>query len=193
MTDRKFSRAERGKYSLEEKEVLGKLCEKYKLEFDEKVKSTSKQVNYNEKRKKHTNQTPREGYVAKAVRKFYEDLKNAKHNDRNLEAAIKLGKRCYQQITESKGEVTIDEPSKSKYRRVGGGRKKTIPDVREALFDWFIDIRGTLKAHLPRKMFKTQCKIFYDQWLAQQPEEVPEDKKIVFSNRWIKGWMSEYG
>ena len=65
--------------------------------------------------------------------------------------------------------------------------------MREALFDWFIDIRGTLKARLPRKMFKTQCKIFYDQWLAQQPEEVPEDKKIVFSNRWIKGWMSEYG
>ena len=75
MADRKFSRAERGKYSLEEKEALGKLCEKYKLEFDEKVKSTSKQVNYNEKRKKHTNQTPRDGYVAKAVREFFEDLK----------------------------------------------------------------------------------------------------------------------
>ena len=112
-------------------------------------------MNYNEKRKKPTNQTPREGYVAKEVREFYEDLKNAKHNDRNLEAAIKLGKRCYQQITENKGDVTIDEPSKSKYRRVGGGRKKTIPDVR--------DIRGTLKARLPRKMSKTQCKIFYDQ------------------------------
>ena len=46
-------------------------------------------------------------------------------------------------------------PSKSKYRKPGAGRRTNIPDVREALFDWFIDIRNTLKARLPRKMFKT--------------------------------------
>ena len=73
------------------------------------------------------------------------------------------------------------------------GRKVTIPDVRQAIFEWFIDIRGTLKARLPRKMFKMQCHIFYEQWLAQQPEEVPKEKRINFSNRWIKNWMSEYG
>ena len=67
MSDRKYSRAERGKFSLEEKDALGKLCEKYKLEFDEKAKSTLEQVKYNEKRKKHTNQLPREGYVARAT------------------------------------------------------------------------------------------------------------------------------
>ena len=73
--------------------------------------------------------------------------------------------------------------SKSKYRKEGGGRKVTTPKVREALFDWFVDVRGTLKARLPRKMFKAQCKILYNQWLAQQPNEIPDDKKIVFSNR----------
>ena len=41
-------------------------------------------------------------------------------------------------------------------------------------------------------MFKAQCKILYDQWLAHQPSEIPDDKKIVFSNRWIKNWMEEY-
>ena len=70
--------------------------------------------------------------------------------------------------------------SKSKYRKEGGGRKVTIPNVREALFEWFVDVRGTLKARLPRKMFKAQCKILYDQWLAQQPSEIPDDKKINF-------------
>ena len=130
----------------------------------------------------------------KAVREFYSDLKDVKHDDSNLKAAICLGKRCNEQVIESKesGEINV-EPSKSKYRKAGGGRKTTIPDVRDALFDWFIDIRGTLKARLPRKMFKTQCKIFYEQWFAQQSKEVPEDKKIVFSNRWIRNWMSEYG
>ena len=74
-----------------------------------------------------------------------------------------------------------------------GERKTTISDVRDALFYWFVDIRGTLKARLPRKMFETQCKIFQEQQPAQQSKEVPEDKKIVFSNRWIRNWMSEYG
>ena len=42
-------------------------------------------------------------------------------------------------------------------------------------------------------MFTTQCKFFYEQWLAQQLDEAPEDEKITFSNRWIHNWMSEYG
>ena len=41
-------------------------------------------------------------------------------------------------------------------------------------------------------MFKVQCKVFYEQWLSQQEKEVPEEKKIVFSNKWIRGWMQEY-
>ena len=41
-------------------------------------------------------------------------------------------------------------------------------------------------------MFKTQCQVFYDKWLAQQPEEFPVKKRIVFSNRWIKNWVREY-
>ena len=94
--------------------------------------------------------------------------------------------------SESTCEVNVG-PSKSKHRKPGAGRRTTKPDVREALFDWFIDIRSTLKARLPRKMFKTQCQVFYDKWLAQQPEEIPVEKRIVFSNRWINNWMREYG
>ena len=60
------------------------------------------------------------------------------------------------------------------------------------MYDWFIDIRSSLKARLPKSMFKTQCKIFYEQWLSPQEKEVPEEKKIVFSNKWIRGWMQEY-
>ena len=96
MDDRTFNRAKRGKYTLAEKDALGKLCEKYKLQYDEKLNSTSAQITYNEKRKKHTNQTPREGYAAKAVREFYSDLKDVEHDDSNVNAAICLRKRCYE-------------------------------------------------------------------------------------------------
>ena len=108
MSGRKFTRAERGKYSLEEKEALGNLCKKYKIEYDEKMNSASGQVNFNVSRKKHTNPALRQGYIAKAVREFYSDLKDVKHDDHNLEAAIKLGKRCYEQLTKSESEVTVD-------------------------------------------------------------------------------------
>ena len=37
MADRTFNRAERGKYTLEEKDALGKLCEKYKLEHNKRL------------------------------------------------------------------------------------------------------------------------------------------------------------
>ena len=124
---------------------------------------------------------PRGGYVARAVREFYSDLKDVKHDNPTLTKALKLGKRCLNQVEADKDAVTAP-PSKSKYRQTGG-RKLTIPYVSQVLFEWFVDIRGTLKARLPRKMFTTQCKFFYEQWLAQQLDEVPEDEKITFSNR----------
>ena len=37
MADHTFNHAERGKYTLEEKDAPGKMCEKYKLEYDEKL------------------------------------------------------------------------------------------------------------------------------------------------------------
>ena len=193
MAERKFIRAERRKYSMEEKEALSKLYKQYQHEFDAKAAELSKVINYN-KMKKHTKPIPREGYIARAVRDFYPDLRNVEHDDPNLQAVVKLGKRCHEQLLNSESTCEINVgPSKSKYRKPGAGRRTTIPDVREALFDWFIDIRSTLKARLPRKMFKTQCQVFYDKWLAQQPEEIPVEKRIVFSNRWIKNRMRKYG
>ena len=75
-----------------------------------------------------------------------------------MQAVVKLGKRCHEELSNSESTCEINvEPSKSKYHKLGAGRRATISDVREALFDWFIDIRSTLKARLPRKMFKNQC------------------------------------
>ena len=96
MAERKFIHAERGKYSMEEKEALDKFCKQHKHEFDAKAAELSKKfVNYNDKIKKHTKPIPGEGYIARAVRDFYPDLTNVNYNDPNLQAAVKLGKRCH--------------------------------------------------------------------------------------------------
>ena len=135
---------------MEEKEALCKFCKQYKHEFDPKVAELSKKViNYNDKMKKHTKPITREGYIARAVSDFYPDLRNVKHNDPNLQAAVNLGKRCNEQLLNSESTCKINVgPSKSKYRKPETVRRTTIPDVKEALFDWFIDIRKT-SLHLP--------------------------------------------
>ena len=188
---RKFVRGKNDKYSLVEKDELGKLCKKYKDEYDAKVDEYKKQVNWNDKMKKHTKKLPREGYLARAVREYYPDLQGLKHDDPILVKAVKLGKRCYDQVVEDENEVT-ERPSKSKFRQPGGGRKVVAPTVREALYEWFIDVRGSLKARLPRSLFKSQAKFFYDQWRDQQSDDVKQQPELVFSNKWIKHWMQEY-
>ena len=80
-------------------------------------------------------------------------------------------------------------PKKS--RGAGAGRKVKAPEVRVALFHWFVDVRESLKGRLPRRLFKLKAQQLYADWLVQNP--VPENKKLKFSNKWIKLWENEYG
>ena len=59
---------------------------------------------------------------------------------------------------------------------VRGGRKCKAPEVREAMFEWFINVQGVLKGHLP----------FDFEWLKQQPEPVSEQDQLKFSKHWIQ-------
>ena len=116
-------------------------------------------------------------------------FKVLKSDDPVMKKALKFGKRCCDRAGD---DVEIaSPPTKTKFRQPGGGRKTVAPEVREALYDWFIDTRGSLKARLPRSLFKAQAKFFYDDWLSQQPDKAKQQPELVFSNKWIKGWMSE--
>ena len=68
--------------------------------------------------------TPHEAHVVRAVREIYPDLKEAKHGDLDLQSAIKLGKRYYEQVidNERSGEIDV-EPSKSKYQKTRGWKE----------------------------------------------------------------------
>ena len=69
---------------------------------------------------------------------------------------------------------------------VRGGRKCKAPEVREAMFEWFINVQGVLKERLPIKMFLSKCQQVCDEWLKQQPEPVPEQDQLKFSKDWIQ-------
>ena len=75
---------------------------------------------------------------------------------------------------------------------LGGGRKKQAPEVRDALFQRFIDARQFLKARLPRFISREWAEELYIEWEKQQAVKIPEDKRLLFGNCWLQGWCQEY-
>ena len=113
-----------------------------------------------------------------------------KHDHNNLSKALKFAKRCHEKYLND--EFVDEEPSKKRFRESGGRRKCKAPEVREAVFEWFINVRGVLKGRLPIKMFRSKCQQVYDEWLKQQPEPVPEQDQLKFGKHWIQDRMKEY-
>ena len=81
-----FKRAERNKYTNEEKLELGELKEDYYAE----VKRNEGKTKYDAKRKRHVPIKPSTGYAARAVRSFYSDLADISNNDPEFIKAVKL-------------------------------------------------------------------------------------------------------
>ena len=71
------------KYSLAEKKQLGEFVEKYKKEYDKEVKALQGKT-HDYKRKKHVPIKPKHEFLATAVREFYSDLADVKHDDNNV-------------------------------------------------------------------------------------------------------------
>ena len=79
-------------------------------------------------------------------------------------------KRCHEKYLND--EFVDAEPSKKRFRESEGGRKCKSSEVREAMFEWFINVRGVLKGLLPIRMFRSKCQQAHDEWLKQQHEPV---------------------
>ena len=89
-----------------------------------------------------------------------------------------MAKRCHDKLLS--GGFDNEEPSKKKFRQEGGRRKCKAPKVRQAMFEWFVNVRGTLKGRLLIKMFRSKCLTVYDEWLKQQPQLIPENEQLKF-------------
>ena len=147
-------------------------------------------THFDYKRKNHVPIKPKQEFLATAVREFYSDLADVKHDDNNLSKALKFAKKCHEKYL--KDEFVDEKPSQKRFRESREGRKWKAPQVREAMFEWFINVRGVLKGRLAIRMFRSECHQVYDEWLKQQPEPVPEQDKLKFSKQWIQDWVKEY-
>ena len=68
-----------------------------------------------------------------------------RNGDPLFNKAIKLAQRCYQQKIKEDDPLAEDK-SKKRARKTGGGRKVRISNVRDSVFEWFVDVRTGLKA-----------------------------------------------
>ena len=91
---------------------------------------------FDAKRNKRIKKRPKSGYISKAVREFYPDLRDVKSTEKKFVSAVKLAERAYKASLEPI-ELT-EEESKHRFRARGAGRKTNALPVREALFQWFI-------------------------------------------------------
>ncbi|GFO11576.1 steryl-sulfatase [Plakobranchus ocellatus] len=176
------------KYSLQEKSKLQEIIKRHKDAYDKEVANTSPR--YDAKKKRFVKPTPKEGYVARAVREIYPSLRQAKSDDAKFRRAVQMARRLLEEEDQTKVEGCN---SAKKFRMEGGGRKQKAVPVRQAAFEWFLDVRGALKARLPFKIFQAKCKELYEDWLKQQEEEIPEKDQLVISRKWVRDWMKEYG
>ena len=129
-------------------------------------------------------------YLTRAARGFYSNFSEAKSDSQEIKNACKLAERCYEKL--EKGDFE-DGAALKRFRTTGGGRKSRAPEVRETLFQWFIDVRTSLKARLPKSLFLLKAKKFYDDWLQQHPD-TPEEKKFNFQTNGLKAgnWNMEF-
>ena len=107
--------------------------------------------------------------------------------------ALRFAKRCYEKYLANDFEG--EEPPKKRFHETRTGRKCKAPEIREAIFEWFINVRGVFKGRLPKKMFRTKCQQVYLEWLKQKPEPIPEEEEeeqLKFSKHWIQDWMKDY-
>ena len=147
-------------YSNDEKLQLAELVAEKKEEYDAEVALNEGKTRYDNKRKKHVTIKPTGVYLAKAVREFYPDLAKVINGDPNFCKAVKLATSCYNEIEQLRDPSTC---APAKKRAIGGGRKSKAPEVRQALFSWFANVRESLKGRLPRHFFKLKADALYEE------------------------------
>ena len=122
------------------------------------------------------------------MREFYTDIKDVPNVHPDFQGAIKVATRAIENIA---GLWNPASRPVKKARASGGGRKRKAPEIRSALYSWFVNVRKALKGLLPKRLFKLKAKELYAEWLIHNPAE-PENQ-LRFGSQWIKEWEDEYG
>ena len=83
-----------------------------------------------------------------------------KHDSPDFKSCVKFVGRYEKLLVTGKFEIEGNDVG-NKFRIAGAGAPKKCLSVRKELFDIFIDIRSSLKARLPKKIFLVKVESLY--------------------------------
>ena len=76
-----------------------------------------------------------------------------------------------------------------KYRAMGAAPpppQKKVLEVQYALFDYFIDIRYSLKGRLPQHILLSKVKQLYEEYCILKPEAGEEPERSKITRKWLQ-------
>ena len=107
-----------------------------------------------------------------------------------VKSCVQFVRRCEELLVTGKFGIEGNAVG-NKFRVVEAGAPRKCSSVRKEFIDFFIDIRSSLKARLPKKIFLAKAESLYRDYCEWKREGV-EPEKLSFSNRWLKDWCKEY-
>ena len=70
--------------------------------------------------------------------------------------------------------------------------KKNAVEVPYALFNYFIDVRYSLKGRLPQHILLSIAKQSYEEYCVLKAEAGAEPKKLKITQKWLQKWCKYY-
>ena len=95
------------------------------------------------------------------MRAIFNDLKDKESDDADFRSAKKFVTRCLEKFDNKDFEIEGNNSTKN-YRRMVAGPPTKAVELRQSMFDYFIDVRCSLKGRLPRELFGTYCQLKRD-------------------------------
>ena len=115
------------------------------------------------------------------MREFCTVMKDVPNDHPDFQRPIKVATHALENIADLTDPAS--RPVK-KARASGSGKKRKAPEIRSALFSWFVNVREALKGRLSKRLFKLKAKELYVEWLIHNSTE-PENQ-LRFGSQWIK-------
>ena len=99
-------------------------------------------------------------HKAMTALELFSDMKEEKCDSPDFKSCVQFVRRCEELLVTRKFEIEANVVG-NKFCVVGAGAPRKCPSVRKKLFDFFIDIRSSLKARLSKKIFLAKAESLY--------------------------------
>ena len=176
------------KFTLSKKQSVAKAA----IENRKKIADNPASKKWDDKKRKWTNPHSQIGFKAMTVRELFSDIKDEPNDSKDFKNALKFVDRCVK-LHEDGEFVKEGNVSTSKYRVIGAGPPQRAVDVRYALFEYFVNIRNSLKGRLPKNIFLAKARALYLEWVEGK-KTVGEEigPPLTFTHVWLRGWCQEF-